>query len=34
LAAEHGEMVAEHQDLQVFGDVATGQQDEQVDGRG
>jgi hypothetical protein len=32
LAAEHDELVAEHQDLQVLGGVATGQQDEQLDG--
>jgi hypothetical protein len=31
LAAEHGELVAEHQDLQVLGGVAADQQDEQLD---
>ena len=31
LAAEHGELVAEHQDLQVLGGLAAGQQHEQLD---
>jgi hypothetical protein len=29
-AAQHGELVAQHQDLQVLGGVATGEQDEQL----
>jgi hypothetical protein len=32
LATKHGELVAEHQDLQVLGGIAAGQQDEQLDG--
>jgi hypothetical protein len=30
LAAEHGQLVAEHQDLQVLGGITAGQQDEQL----
>ncbi len=32
LAAEHGELLAQHQDLQVLGGVATGEQREELDG--
>jgi hypothetical protein len=32
LAAQDGELVAQHQDLQVLGTVAAGQQDKQLDG--
>ncbi len=32
LAAEHSELVAEHQQLQVLGGVAAGEQHEQLDG--
>jgi hypothetical protein len=32
LPAQHGQLLAEHQDLQVLGEAAAGQQDEQLDG--
>jgi hypothetical protein len=32
LAAQHSQLVAQHQDLQVLGGVAADQQDEQLDG--
>ena len=32
LAAQHGELVAQHQDLEVLGGVAAGEQREQLDG--
>jgi hypothetical protein len=32
LAVEHGELVAQHEDLQVLGSVATGELGEQLDG--
>jgi hypothetical protein len=31
LPAQHGELVAQHQDLQVLGSIAAGQHDEQLD---
>jgi hypothetical protein len=34
LAAEHGELVAQHQDLQVLGDITADQQSEELDGAG
>jgi hypothetical protein len=32
LAAQHGQLVTEHQDLKILGSIAAGQQNEQLDG--
>jgi hypothetical protein len=32
LAAQHGQLVSKHQDLQVLAGIVTGQQHEQLDG--
>ena len=34
VAAEHGELVTQDEDLQVLGGVPAGEQDEQLDGSG